>query len=406
MKVAYTGFDRQGGAVKGAIDAPSVADAREALRAKGIFATKLAEQGEADASGDTRAARPSTKGSTKRVAAFLKQLSLLVTSGTPIVDALGAVERQTADPGFKAVVTQVRAKVEEGSSLSEALRQHPAHFDGVALSLVAAGESGASLDKMLLRLSTILERTAQIRGAVLGALVYPIVLTSVCLIVLGVMVTVVLPKFEGLFRATGRELPASTEVLMAASDFLRTYWWGVGGAVVGIVVGLVFFLRTPQGRFQRDVLMVNVPQFGKLCRSFATARVARILGLLVESRVPLLDAIDLTRRASGNAVYARLLEDVAGAVERGEPITARLGQKGLIGAGVCEAVRTGESTGRLGEVLTNVAEFMDRENETIVRSLTSIIEPMILLVMGVLMGGVAISMFLPLFDLAASTGGG
>lgn len=404
MRFSYTGYDRQGGAARGSLEAPGPGEARDALRAKGIFPTRLVAEGEGSHAPAARTGRG--KADAKRVSGFLKQLSLLVSSGTPVVEALGAVERQTEDASFRRVVATVRQRVEEGASLSEAMRQHPAHFDGVALSLVAAGESGASLDKMLLRLATILERAAQVRGAIIGALVYPAVLTSVCLIVLVIMIMVVLPRFEGMFSAMNTSLPASTEVLLVISDFLRIYWWGVGGGTVGGIVGLVLYLRTPAGQRRRDAMLVRAPQLGALCRSFATARITRILGLLTESHVPLLSALELTRKASGNAVYAELLARVQDAVERGEPISGRLGEGGLISAPVCEAVRTGENTGRLGEVLTNIAEFLDRENEVIIRSLTSILEPLILVVMGLLVGAVAVSMFLPLFDLAASTGGG
>ena len=431
MKYAFVGYDKSGALSKGSVEATSPAEAREALRAKGVFVTKI-EQDRAGASGsgasgaagapidaadglgthagtsarDSGARGASGRAGAKKVSGFLKQLSLLVSSGTPVTEALGAVERQTQDVAFKAIVRDIRQRVEEGSSLSEAMRAHPNHFDGVALSLVSAGESGASLDKMLLRLAAILERTAQIRGAIVGAMIYPAVLTSVCAIVLVVMIVVVLPRFEGMFSAMNTKLPASTEVLIHISDFLRSYWWGVGGGLAAGIVGLVMYLKTQAGRWRRDAVLVRMPQIGALCRNLVTARVARILGLLVESRVPVLTALDLTRRATGNVMYADLLARVLDGVERGEQISARLGEGGLISPGVCEAVRTGESTGRLGDVLSNIAEFMDRENEVVVRSLTSILEPIILLVMGALVGAVAVSMFLPLFDLAASTGGG
>lgn len=409
MKFAYSGFDRSGAPAKGTIEADSLHQARESLRGKGIFPTKIAEDAGAGGGGGADAGsarRASGKGGAKRVGSFLKQLSLLVSSGTPITEALGAVERQTADPAFQKIVSQIRQRVEEGSTLSDALRQHPQYFDGVSLSLVSAGESGASLDKMLLRLSLILERAAHVRAGITGAMVYPAVLTSVCVIVLIVMITVVLPRFKDMFEAMNTKLPASTEMLMVLSDFLRAYWWGVGAAAIAAIVGLVMFLRSPGGQRQRDKWILRMPKIGALARGFVTAHVARILGLLIESKVPMLTALDLTRRAAGNVVYADLLATVQASVERGEPISAHLGRGNLIGQGVCEAVRTGESTGRLGEVLTNIAEFMDRENEVVIRSLTSIIEPLILLVMGAMVGAVAISMFLPLFDLAASTGGG
>lgn len=436
MKFVYSGYDKQGGPSKGTVEASSASEARDALRAKGIFATKVTADAGGGAAGAGAGAssgasgngsivvaqgagvtpdagpgkggrgKASRGGNAKRVSGFLKQLSLLVSSGTPVVEALGAVERQTQDAPFKAIITQMRQRVEEGASLSEALRGYPEYFDGVALSLVAAGESGASLDKMLLRLASILEKAAQVRGAIIGALVYPTVLTSVCMIVLVVMVTVVLPRFEGMFEAMNTKLPASTEVLIIISKFLRAYWWAVGGGVIAAIVGVVFYLKTPGGRRRKDMALIYMPQLGKLNRSFVTARLARILGLLVESHVPMLNALDLTRRATGNAVYGELLAKVQASVERGEQISAHLGEGGLVSASVCEAVRTGENTGKLGDVLTNIAEFMDRENEVVIRSLTSILEPVILLVMGGLVGAVAVSMFLPLFDLAASTGGG
>ena len=413
MKLSYSGYSEAGKAVCGVVDAAGPDEARHTLRRQGVFVTDLAPatSGKArSASGDGSAKR-SRRGfgrgaRLKRTASMMKQMSLLISSGTPVVDALAAVERQAQDTSWKAVVGEVRGRVEEGSALSEAMRAATGQFDPVCASLVAAGESGASLDGMLARLAQTLEREAQMRGAIVGAMIYPLVLITASTGALVTLVLVVLPRFASLFETLQVPLPATTQMLMAFSEFLRSWWWAVLLALAATIAGAIAWSRTDGGRRRLHGAAVGAPQLGRIVRSFATARIARLLGTLVSSHVPLVEALRLVRESVWNCRYVELLRAAEERVTRGEPISDAFSDPLLIEPAIAEVIRTGESSGQLGAVLTNIAGFKDQENETIVRSLTSLLEPIILLFMGGIVALVAISMFLPLFDLAGSTGGG
>lgn len=411
MKLSYSGYSEAGKAVRGEIDAAGLDEARQALRRRGVFATEItpARTGkpgvrESHATGSRRSFGRGAR--LKRTASMMKQMSLLVSSGTPVVDALAAVERQAQDTGWKAVVGEVRGRVEEGSALSEAMRAAPGEFDPICASLVAAGESGASLESMLARLAQTLEREAQMRGAVIGAMVYPLVLITASTAALVTLVLVVLPRFASLFETLQVPLPLSTQVLMALSEILRGWWWAALLTLVGAAAAAWFWSHSEGGRRRLHSAAVRTPQLGRIVRSFATARIARLLGILVTSHVPLVEALRLVRESAWNCRYIELLRAAEERVTRGEPISDAFSDPLLIEPAIAEVIRTGERSGQLGAVLTNIAGFKDQENETIVRSLTSLLEPIILLFMGGIVALVAISMFLPLFDLAGSTGGG
>lgn len=412
MKLSYSGYSEAGKAVQGVIDASGPDEARSALRRQGIFATEIAaaraQQSSSahDAPGPQRRGRRRGRGARlKRTASMMKQMSLLVASGTPVVDALAAVERQAQDNAWKRVVGEVRSRVEEGSALSEAMRAAPEEFDPLCSSLVAAGESGASLDDMLARLAQTLEREAQMRSAVIGAMVYPLVLISASTGALITLVLVVLPRFAKLFETLQVPLPLTTKVLMVLSDLLRSWWWLVLLLLASISIAAWFWARSDGGRRRLHTAAVRLPPLGRIVRSFSTARIARLLGILVSSHVPLVDALRLVRQSAWNCRYIDLLAAAEERVTRGEPISDAFSDPSLIEPAIAEVIRTGERSGQLGVVLTNIASFKDQENETIVRSLTSLLEPIILLFMGGIVALVAISMFLPLFDLASSTGG-
>lgn len=405
MKFAYRGFDRSGAASSGTVEADTKAEASEKLRRDGLFVTELNQMDGGSAQTVQKRARAGT-GTLKKVAVFMRQLSVLVATGTPVVEALQSMERQAKDKQWKAVVESLRGRVEEGVSLSEAMGEQSEVFDAVCRSLVAAGESGGNLSTMLDRLATLLRRQVQVRNAIMGAMVYPILLISVSLCVLVAMVLFVVPRFTGLFETLDMPLPPSTEMLILVSDFGIQYWWLILGGMVAGVFGLKGYLGTPGGQRMLDTVAIRLPQVGRITRSFATARIARLLGVLLESRVPLLEALELTREASGNCHYRELIERAEEAVSKGEPVSRTFAGTSLIAGSVSEAVRNGEESGNIGSVLLNVAEFLDEDNEVLVKSLTSIVEPVILILLGLIVAVVAISMFLPLFDLTAMAPGG
>lgn len=411
MKLSYRAYDRNGSMVSDAIDAESTTVATEILRRQGLFVSEIresaAEMTRAPGSARVRARRAG--GRTRRLkdmSGFVRQLSILVSTGTPMVDAISSLEQQVPAGVWKNALADIRQRLEQGTSLSSALEHHPAYFDAVARSLIAAGESGGQLEAMLRRLSALTRQQTRTRAMVLGAMVYPTLLISVASVVLVTMLLFVLPRFEGLFENLGSPLPPTTKVLMDLSHLLRDRWYAALGVAIALGVGLKMWLGSERGRETIALMMLRLPHFGKLVRSFCTARVLRVLGVLVEARVPLLDALRLTREAAGSRSYSMLLDRVENRVTKGESVSVALENTPLIDRNIVEAVRSGERSGALGPVLTSVADFLDEDNEVVLKSLSSVIEPLILIVLGVLIGFVAVSMFLPLFDLASATGGG
>ena len=407
MKLAYKAVDQSGRAVDDTIDAASADDAMERLRGRGLYVTQILEPSQQPATPVAPGARRIGAGRRlKHLSALCRQLYVLMSSGTPLVQALAASERQTRDTNLRAVLASVRDRVEEGMPLSEAMEAYPHYFDSVARSLIAAGESGGKLAPMLDRLAVLSGKQLQTRKAVTGALVYPAMLTCVSVGVLLLMLLFVLPRFTHMFEAMDAQLPQSTQWLMAISAALRGYWWLILALIGGAVMGLRLYARTPRGREIRDIAMVRLPLVGPVTRNFTVARIIRLLGVLLAGKVPLLDSLQLTRDATTNGQYVALLNNAHDAAQRGEPLSSAFEDESLIPISVCEAIRNGEHSGQLDSLLLTMAGFMDEENDVLVRSLTTILEPAILIVLGVLVGVVAISMFLPLFDLATMSSGG
>ena len=342
----------------------------------------------------------------KDVALFARQLSMLVRTGTPLADALGAMERQLQEGSFREVVLDLRRQIEEGSTLAGAMTHHPAHFNSVCRSLIAAGESSGRLDAMLDRLSSLLHQQLQVRRTVVGALIYPGLLMIIGVTVVIVMLWFVLPRFEGLFQTLNAPLPPSTAFLLSVSEILRSRWW-LFAAILALVVLLArVALSTERGRQRLDATLVWMPAVGKVTRSLLTARVARVLGVLLDSRIPLLDALDLTRDSTGNSLFFKLIADSEEAVARGENLSAVLAASPLISSYFSEALRHGEDSGQMSPVLLDMADFMDEENEVLVSMLSKLLEPAMLIVLGLVVATIALSLFMPLFDLTSLTHGG
>ena len=406
MKLAYQAFDRTGRAVTDTIEAADSHEATERLRRQGLYVTEIMPSDHAKASDAKATADRTPRHRLKNLAMFTRQLQVLVATGTPLLQGLMALERQARDATWQAIIGDVRAKVEEGSTLAEAMSEHPRCFDTIYRSLIAAGESGGNLDAMLNRLAALTRQQLKVRSSIAGTLTYPCLLLAVAVGVLGLMIGVLLPRFTGLYDTLDAALPPSTQVLLAISDFVRGYWWVIIGTALGGGIGAKIWLSSPTGRRALDNMVIRLPQFGRIVRSFITARIARVLGVLIESHVPLLEALALTREATGNSCYADLIDQAEEAVTKGENISSAFARSSLINSYVTEAIRNGEQTGQVAPLLLSIADFLDEENEVVIKSLTSIIEPIILIVLGLLVGLVALSMFMPLFDLTAMAGGG
>ena len=401
MKLAYVAFDRSGRQVTDTLDADSVAAGSETLRRQGLFVTALSAG--SVAVGPVRRHAASGRPGTSRLrdlALFMRQLHALVACGTPVVPALASLERQARRGRWQDCLARIRVLVEEGLPLSAAMQGYPEYFDPVCRSLVAAGESTGNLPAMLDRIAATTRKQLHIRNTIIGALVYPALLLGVALVALTILLVVVIPKFRDLFGNLDVPLPPTTELLLGVSQLVIGWWWAVLVALGALAAGVKVWLSSEAGHRWVEAAVLRLPQVGTMVRSFATARIARLLGILLESRVSILEALRLTRQSIGGR-YAALVARTEEAVAHGQPMSEAFSQSDLISPSVCEAIRSGEQSGQVGALLLNIADFLDEENEIVIRSLASIIEPVILILMGVLVAVVAISMFMPLFDLTA-----
>ena len=408
MKLAYRAYDKSGREVTDTIEAADAVEATQSLRQRGLFVTELDDvAGPAPAEEEARGRRKrqSRRQRLRDLSMFTRQLHVLVMSGTQLVQALGALRRQVRPGPLRDIIGQIRKEVEEGTPLAEAMGAHPEYFDSVYCSLVTVGESSGNLSTMLERLTRLTQKRIHVRNCIVGALMYPSLLVVAAVFVLGILLMFVIPRFATLFESLDVPLPTSTQAIITFSDILRSYWWALLIVIVAAVAGLKFWSRSPGGKRTMDTLALKMPRFGGIVQSFATARITRLLGLLLDSQVPVLEALKLTRGGVTNVHYAELVSKAEEAVVKGEPISSAFRQSDLISPSVCEAITSGEQSGQVGTLLLNIADFMDEENEVIVQALTSIIEPVILILLGVLVAFVAMSMFMPLFDLTAMTGG-
>jgi len=412
MKLAYNAVSATGTPISDVLDAPSIDEAMDVLRGKGLFVTQIEPESDHKARAKARAKRGSgfsLKGKTQRlkqVAMFSRQLNVLVATGTPLADGLAALERQIKDDDFKAQVALIREQVEHGLTLYEALGKSPQYFDEVYRNIIKAGEASGSLPTMLDRLAVLTRKQVQVRSQISGALIYPCLLILISIAVLAIMLTVVMPRFTGMFESLDVPLPATTQGLMVASGILRTYWWAVLLGAIGAGVGIRIALRSPGGKYFMDGMMLTLPVLSDVTRAYATARLARLMGVLIECNVPLVDTLQLARNATGNSRYEQMMTRAEEIVVSGEAVSEAFADDRLIEPAFYEAVRNGEQSGRLSMLMVTVADFMDEENDTRLRALTSLFEPLILVFLGLMVGGIAISMFMPMFDLTSMAGGG
>ena len=409
MRFAYEAMDRSGRRVSEYVDAATKGEAAESLRGQGLFLLGI----RTDKSRATRTdpnAKPwldlSFLQRTGHLVMFTQQMTMLLGAGSGVVPSLSAIERQLRHSKWRAVIGNVKTDVEGGATLADALARHPKDFDSVMVSMVAAGESSGTLGDMFGRLARMIRRTASIRNQLIGASIYPILLLFLAGSVVSAMLGFVLPRFAMLFTTLHVDLPASTAALLALGAWLENNWPYVLGSVVTAGVGLVTWQRSASGKETRDRLLVGLPGVGMVTRRIIVARIIRIWGLLLESKVPLLEAMKLSRGATQNTVFQKLFDALEKAITEGRSMVSVLEQSPLIMPSLVEGIQTGEQSGRMSIALSFLADQMEAENEQLINSLMRIIEPVILLAMGVVVGGIAMSLFLPLFDIASAASGG
>lgn len=403
MQFAYEAMRSDGTVVADRVEAGDRSAALDDLRDKGLMVMRLDEH--------KSAAQPdapqNVKGRRVRggdLILFTRQMKMLLESGAPLVPALEAAGRQTVKPSMRAMLHRVRERVEEGASLCDALEPERQHFDAVFRSMIAAGEATAALPEVFGRLSDLATRQAQTRKMVMGALLYPAILSILLVGVMSVLLFFVVPRFRVLFQSLDTALPVTTEMLFNLSLALRGGWPYLVGALVLVVGGIVTCLRLPQMRPWLDEMVLRLPVVGRIVSRLIFARVLRVWAAMLRCHVPLLDTIQQSREAVSNTAFMRLIDQVEDSVSQGGHMAQAIEEAGLADSVVVSAVRTGEENGRLSEAVDFVSGWMDDENTNLIQQVTRLAEPIILALMGVVVGFVALSLFVPLFDLATAAG--
>lgn len=343
---------------------------------------------------------------TKELAIFTRQFATMINSGLPLVQCLEILSRQSDSANFKTVIENVMHDVEAGSTLAEALRRHPKVFDNLFVNMVEAGEAGGILDVILLRLATYIEKAEALRRKIKGAMTYPIVVMSVALSTTVFMLMFIIPTFAKIFSDFGAELPLPTKIVMSASDFLRSSWYLLIVGVIGLVIAYRRYAATENGKRRIDRIKLAIPVIGDVLRKGAIARFTRTLGTLISSGVPILDGLEITANTAGNKVIEEAIRATRGSIREGETISAPLKEMDVFPPMVVQMISVGEETGALDEMLNKIALFYEDEVNTAVDTLTSIIEPVMIVVMGLLVGGMVVAMYMPMFKMVSVVSNG
>lgn len=409
MAFRYQAIDAQGRTVSDVVDAPSVREAADLLREKRLFVTRIDPTDEAASSAavsGSPAADTRANGKLREIVFFTQQMSMLIRSGARVVQAMEAVEVQCQRPAWRNVVGTVRLDVEQGRPLSQALARFPKLFTPVYVNMVAAGEASGNIGLAFERLAILTRQQQEIHSRVVGALTYPAVLVLLCMGVLTTLFSFVLPRFAEMFETLGVELPTSTRVLITSSRWAGAHWHLLLVLAAATAGGIVFFLRSETGREWFSRAVVRLPLFGPIVRNVVFARICRIWGQLLDSKVGLLDAVQLTRDSTLSLDYRELLAGVAEAITQGQAVSQPLVSSWLVPRTFSAAIATGEEAGKLGDALLFVAGCLEDDNTQVLASLGRVIEPILLTIMGLIVGTVAVSLFLPMFDLATIASGG
>ena len=403
----FKGRNRLNELVNGEREAATQDDLRALLRREQIVMTQASEKGR-EISIPKLGRRKKVKA--KELSVFTRQFSVMVDAGLPLVQCIDILGEQQKNPFFKDVLRQVRQNVEEGSTLFAALEKHPKVFDSLYTHMVEAGETGGVLDLILQRLATLIEKVVKLKRSIVSASIYPAAVILVAIGAIAIIMIVVIPQFEQIFLGLlgpGELLPLPTRIVMGISGFLAG--WGGLALLVGIIalsVTVSYLYKTPQGRWRIDQLLLKTPIFGSILRKVAVARFSRILSTLLSSGVPILQSLDITAKTAGNVVVEDAILKVRAGVERGENFVDPLKATNVFPHMVAQMVGVGEQTGAMDAMLAKIADFYEDEVDTAIADLLGLMEPVLIAFLGVTIGSIVISMYLPLFTLIGKLAGG
>lgn len=404
----YTAKDKKGAVSRGTVFAADRSTAAASVIDKGLTPILIKEEAPGKKPGAKKGGlslpflnRGEKVKLTEKVV-FSRQFATMINAGVPIVQSLNVLAEQTTAKTFRAVLQDIAKKVEAGSTLSIAMNDHPQVFPSVYVNMVKAGETGGILDQVLERLATQQEKDAEIVHKVRGAMIYPGVITTVTLGAFFFMMTVIVPRMAGVFESFNAELPAYTKLLLAISKFMTNNFLLLIGGMVGGTIAFIRFIKTPGGKKIFDTILIRTPVFGSIVRKVNIARFARTFGSLMTSGIAILDALNTTAQALGNTVFREAVSNMATEVKNGKPIHATITKIKVFPPIVAQMVLVGEETGKLDEILIRLAEFYEKEVENIIQNLTSIIEPILIVVIGGMIGSIVIGVLGPLGSLSNS----
>jgi type IV pilus assembly protein PilC len=338
------------------------------------------------------------------VVIFTRQFSTMINAGLPLVQALDILATQSENPALKDVTRQVVFDVESGNTLADAMRKHPRAFSDLYVNMVAAGEAGGILDTILMRLAVFMEKNDALVRKVKGAMIYPGVIISVAAIAITVLLIFVIPTFENMFASVNLALPLPTRIVIGISRGLKSYWYIVLGAAMGIYFAIRNYYRTAGGKLTIDKLLLKMPVLGDVLRKSAVSRFTRTLGTLISSGVSILDGLEITAKTSGNRVIQDAIMESRSSIAGGDTIAAPLKKSAVFPPMVISMIAVGEQTGGLDEMLTKIADFYDEEVDAAVSGLLALMEPVMIVFLGVVVGGMVVAMYLPIFDMVNAAG--
>jgi len=398
---AYSGRSRAGQTVAGERIAETMEAAISGLRREQIQVTQITPVKE------KAVKKTKEKGaSAKDLAVFTRQFSVMIGAGLPLVQCLDILGTQSEDKNFGAVILATRSDVENGMSLADAMKRHPKAFDELFTNMIAAGEAGGILDAILKRLATYIEKAVKLKGQVKSAMVYPIAVVVIAALVVGLILWKVIPTFASLFAGLGAELPLPTRVVIALSNGLVRYGIFLIGGLVGLSFALKSYYATSNGRRVVDRIVLKLPVLGLLMRKIAVARFCRTLSTLLSSGVSILEALDITAKTAGNAIVEDAIYSTRKSIEGGETIAGPLGQTAVFPPMVVQMISVGEATGALDTMLSKIADFYEEEVDVAVAGMLTLLEPIMIALLGGVVGGIVIAMYMPIFALVSQLTGG
>jgi type IV pilus assembly protein PilC len=401
---AYSGRTRGGETVNGERIADNADAAVAALRREQVLVTRIAPTKE-KAAPAVKKGKLGKKVNSKNVAVFVRQFSVMIDAGLPLVQCLEILGNQEEDKNFAETILATRSDVESGASLADAMKKHPKVFDALFTNMIAAGEAGGILDTILKRLATYIEKSVKLKGQVKSAMIYPIAVIVIAVLVVGVILWKVIPTFASLFAGLGAVLPLPTRIVIGLSNFLVNFMPFIIVGLVAISYAFKTYYATTSGKYNIDGITLKMPVLGLLMRKIAVARFCRTLSTLLSSGVPILDGLDITARTSGNSVVEEAILKTRKSIERGETISAPLKETGVFPSMVTQMIAVGETTGALDTMLSKIADFYEEEVDTAVAGLLTLLEPIMIAFLGGIVGGIVIAMYLPIFDLISQLAG-